>query len=233
MTSRRRTWLAGRLAVALGARRRCRAYGSTGRPCLNSVLRCLIPRTVVEVEGMRVFAPAAALIACPARFFRQRPVDARAALALVRDASDVSRRLLRRRPVSRSTARTQWRCVSVKQPIFSKDRPNGRPLRVRLARSSAPFEPLAPVPPVSTDSVFPWTSSFQYMEPPGNPVRFNWAFAQLDVHNLQCKDPRSKLQAGVQTHRWSPNADRRLPRRRPLAPHLLGLSLCNSKGMWA
>ena len=52
------------------------------------------PADVVEVEGMRAFAPSAALIACPARFFRQHPVDARAVLALVGDASDISRRLL-------------------------------------------------------------------------------------------------------------------------------------------
>ena len=44
---------------------------------------------VVEVDGLRAFRPAAALIACPARFFREHPVDARAAIALVRDASDL------------------------------------------------------------------------------------------------------------------------------------------------
>ncbi len=49
---------------------------------------------VVEVDGMRAFGPAAALVACPARFFRQHSVDARAALALVRDASQLLPRLL-------------------------------------------------------------------------------------------------------------------------------------------
>ena len=49
---------------------------------------------VVEVDGMRAFSPAAALVACPARFFRRYPVDGRAALALVRDASDLLSRLL-------------------------------------------------------------------------------------------------------------------------------------------
>ena len=49
---------------------------------------------VVEVDGMRAFSPAAALIACPARFFQRQPVDGRAALALVRDASDLLPRLL-------------------------------------------------------------------------------------------------------------------------------------------
>ena len=43
---------------------------------------------VVEVDGMRAFRPAAALVACPARFFQGHPVDGRAALALVPDASD-------------------------------------------------------------------------------------------------------------------------------------------------
>ena len=49
---------------------------------------------VAEVDGMRAFSPAAALIACPARFFERHPVDGRAALALVRDASDLLPRLL-------------------------------------------------------------------------------------------------------------------------------------------
>ena len=49
---------------------------------------------VVDVEGMRAFGPAAALVACPARFFRRHPVEARAALTLVRDASDLLPRLL-------------------------------------------------------------------------------------------------------------------------------------------
>ena len=59
-------------------------------------LRAAMPDAadVVEVEGLRAFAPPAALIACPARFFRHHPIDARAVLAQVRDASDVSRRLL-------------------------------------------------------------------------------------------------------------------------------------------
>ena len=49
---------------------------------------------VVEVDGVRAFAPAAALVACPARFFQRHPIDARAVLALVRDASDLLPRLL-------------------------------------------------------------------------------------------------------------------------------------------
>ena len=49
---------------------------------------------VVELDGMRAFSPAAALIACPARFFQRHPVDGRAALALVRDAADLLPRLL-------------------------------------------------------------------------------------------------------------------------------------------
>ena len=49
---------------------------------------------VVEVDGMRAFCPAAALVAGRARFFRQYPVDGRAALSLVHDASDLLSRLL-------------------------------------------------------------------------------------------------------------------------------------------
>ena len=49
---------------------------------------------VVTLDGMRAFSLPAALIACPARFFRLNPVDARTALALVPDASVLLRRLL-------------------------------------------------------------------------------------------------------------------------------------------
>jgi hypothetical protein len=51
-------------------------------------------RDVVDLDGMRGFSLPAALVACPGRFFRQRPVDARAALALVGDASDLLTGLL-------------------------------------------------------------------------------------------------------------------------------------------
>ena len=50
---------------------------------------------VEELDGMRAFSLPAALVACSARFFGQCPIDARTALASVRDASDVLRRLLR------------------------------------------------------------------------------------------------------------------------------------------
>ena len=52
------------------------------------------PGDIVEVNGIRAFNAAAAMIACPARFFQRHPVDARAALALVGDASDMLSRLL-------------------------------------------------------------------------------------------------------------------------------------------
>ena len=59
-------------------------------------VRASMPATgdIVGVDGLRAFSPAAALIACPARFFHRHPVDARAALALVGDASDLLPRLL-------------------------------------------------------------------------------------------------------------------------------------------
>ena len=44
---------------------------------------------MVDLDGLRAFSLPAALAACPPRFFRRRPVDARAALALVRDPSDL------------------------------------------------------------------------------------------------------------------------------------------------
>ena len=52
------------------------------------------PDDVVDIDGLRAFSLPAALAACPPRFFRRRPVDALAALALVRDPSDLLPRLL-------------------------------------------------------------------------------------------------------------------------------------------
>ena len=47
-----------------------------------------------EKEGLRLFSLPAALIACSPRYFPQKATDARAALAMVRDASDVLALLL-------------------------------------------------------------------------------------------------------------------------------------------
>ncbi len=49
---------------------------------------------IVEIDGLRLYALSAALVACAPGFYRQYPAEARAALAMVRDASDVLRRLL-------------------------------------------------------------------------------------------------------------------------------------------
>jgi hypothetical protein len=49
---------------------------------------------VVEQEGFRLFSAAAALVAVSADFFRRYPTDARAAMATVKDASDVLSPLL-------------------------------------------------------------------------------------------------------------------------------------------
>lgn len=49
---------------------------------------------IVERDGMRLFSLPAALIACPLGFYTQNPTDARTALSMVRDASEVLDRLL-------------------------------------------------------------------------------------------------------------------------------------------
>ncbi len=49
---------------------------------------------VVVLDGLRVYALSAALVACSASFFAYNPTDARAALSMVRDASDVLAKLL-------------------------------------------------------------------------------------------------------------------------------------------
>ena len=49
---------------------------------------------LVEREGLRLFAPAAALTRVPEAFFARHPVEARVALSSIRDASDVLGRLL-------------------------------------------------------------------------------------------------------------------------------------------
>ncbi len=49
---------------------------------------------IVEMDGLRLYALPAAFVACAPGFYRQYPAEARAALAMVRDASDVLGRLL-------------------------------------------------------------------------------------------------------------------------------------------
>jgi fido (protein-threonine AMPylation protein) len=59
-------------------------------------VRALIPdeKEIEEKDGLRIFSLPAALIACAAVNFRQNPTDMRAALSMVRDASEVLDRLL-------------------------------------------------------------------------------------------------------------------------------------------
>ena len=59
-------------------------------------MRAAMPanKDIVEVEGLCLYALPAALVHCGPSFFRQYPTDARTALAMVLDASDVLRRLL-------------------------------------------------------------------------------------------------------------------------------------------
>jgi hypothetical protein len=59
-------------------------------------VRATLPETkdVTELDGLRLFSLPAALIACAPGFFTQHPTDARAALSMIRDASEVLGRLL-------------------------------------------------------------------------------------------------------------------------------------------
>ena len=51
-------------------------------------------REIEEKDGLRLFSLPAALIACSPKFFSQKPVDVRASLSTVRDASEVLNLLL-------------------------------------------------------------------------------------------------------------------------------------------
>lgn len=51
-------------------------------------------KDIVEKDGLRLFSLTAALVACAPGTFRQHPTDMRAALSIVRDASEVLDRLL-------------------------------------------------------------------------------------------------------------------------------------------
>jgi fido (protein-threonine AMPylation protein) len=59
-------------------------------------IRAALPekREVVEQEGLRLFSLCSALVAVPAGFYVQNPTDARIALSMIRDASDVLALLL-------------------------------------------------------------------------------------------------------------------------------------------
>jgi fido (protein-threonine AMPylation protein) len=59
-------------------------------------IRASLPKgdDIVEKNGLRLFSLAGALIACSPGYFRQSPMDMRAALSMVRDASEVLEKLL-------------------------------------------------------------------------------------------------------------------------------------------
>jgi len=59
-------------------------------------VRYTMPRKddIVEKDGLRLYTVPAALVACPEHFFRQTPTEVRAAMAMVKDASDVLALLL-------------------------------------------------------------------------------------------------------------------------------------------
>ncbi len=59
-------------------------------------IRASLPDTkdIIEKGGLRLFSLPAALIACAPGYFRQNPTDTRAALSMVRDASEILDRLL-------------------------------------------------------------------------------------------------------------------------------------------
>ncbi|MET0105775.1 MAG: Fic family protein [Sedimenticola sp.] len=60
------------------------------------VIRASMPEknNIVEKNGLRLYSLPAALIACAPGYFRQNPTDVRAALSMVRDASEVLDQLL-------------------------------------------------------------------------------------------------------------------------------------------
>ena len=70
----------------------------TALPYGTSILdiRSTLPeeKDVDEIEGLRVFSLTAALVACSAQYYKQKPTDARAALSVISDASEVLDRLL-------------------------------------------------------------------------------------------------------------------------------------------
>lgn len=59
-------------------------------------IRSALPdeKDTVEINGLRMFSLPAALVACSPGFFTQNPTDARAALSMLRDSSEVLARLL-------------------------------------------------------------------------------------------------------------------------------------------
>ncbi len=50
---------------------------------------CRVASQVVQVDGMRLFSLGSALIYCSPTFFRDHPTDARAAIALIDDSSEL------------------------------------------------------------------------------------------------------------------------------------------------
>lgn len=70
----------------------------TRMPHNTSVIdaRATLPdaKDIVKKDGLQLFSPVTALIACAGQYFRQNPTDTRAVLSMVRDPSEVLDRLL-------------------------------------------------------------------------------------------------------------------------------------------
>ena len=75
-------------------------------------MRSSLPPTesMGEVNGIRIFALPAALVACGPKFFTQNPTDMRTALSLIGDASEVLKFLARRG--TQHSCRPIGRCIS-------------------------------------------------------------------------------------------------------------------------
>lgn len=180
---------------------------------------------IVEVEGLRLYSLPAALTACGAGFFRQYPIDARAALAMVSDASDVLDRLLEGGH-STIAGRLAGAFRNLGRPRIADDIVKTMRAADHVVREQDPFEQAAPVV-LGTREVSPYVHRMRLMwqemrgpilerfpEPPGLPedparylARVEEEYVNDAYHSLSIEGYRvsPELIERVRSGSWNPD----------------------------
>ncbi|MBM4226432.1 MAG: cell filamentation protein Fic, partial [Gammaproteobacteria bacterium] len=127
------------------------------------------PQDIELSDGLRVFTLPAALIDCPPANFRARPVEMRAALAMITDATDLLRRLLEG---GRSTiaGRLAGALRSVGRDLVADDIVRTMRAAGYVVTETNPFEDM-PLVRLAADETSPQV----------NRLRMNWAQMRLEV----------------------------------------------------
>jgi hypothetical protein len=198
-----------------------------GTSLLDVVATLPSPANSAIVEGMRVYALPAALIACSPGYFRQHPTDARTALAMVSDASDILKGLLQSgQPVVAGRLAGAFRNIG--RARIADDILNAMRVADYDAREVDPFEEAAPLG-FTQRIPSPYLGRIRLMwhrmrepiltvfpQPPGRPNNIDTYMARVEetyltdaYHSLSIEGYRVSRQLieRVRSGAWNPDND--------------------------